>query len=59
MKSICEVKITLTDEMIEQFGKDLILKKITGNFHPQIDMMDQVCLMISRELAQQLRVLMH
>ena len=57
--AVVEVKIIFTDEMIEQFGKDLILKKITGNFHPQVDMMDQVCLMISKELAQQLRVLMH
>jgi hypothetical protein len=55
----CEVKLILTDAMIEQFGRDLILKKITGNFHPQVDMMDHICLLISREIAQQLRKLMH
>jgi hypothetical protein len=57
--SVVEIKLILTDEMIEQFGRDLILKRITGHFYPDVDMMDKICLIISKQLAQQLRQQMH
>lgn len=56
--SICEVKIILTDKMIEQLAQDMVLKVTTDSFHPEVDMIDKIALMISRELKETFRNLL-